>query len=398
MKVLVYAHRLEVGGTQTNAIELSAALRDNHEIDTVFFATPGPMTKLIEDKRLRFVEAPDAYIHPSFARMNSLRNLVRAEKPDVIHVWDWWQYLDALYAVYLPMGVPVVVTDMMMTINRILPKQIPITFGIPELVDQAKSAGWKKAQLLVPPVDTRLNAPNLIDSNHFRKKYSIKKPDITLVIVSRLANWMKSESLIRSIEAVRLLGRSLPLRLLIVGDGAARSKLELLAAQANDELNRDAVILTGALIDPRPAYDAADIVIGMGGSALRGMAFGKPVIIVGEQGFSAPLTPETAESFYYKGIYGLGDGSLDNSGLISDIRNFAEKSEELKTIGDFSRQFVCQNFSLDTVSEQLCNILKEAIATPPDYRAIISDSLRSAAIYLRNRYFLIPSRDKHPQK
>lgn len=137
MKIVTFAHRLEVGGTQVNAIDLAAGLRDMHGCDVVFFATPGPLASIVQAKGLRFVPAPDAYIHPSPARMRALRDLVRAEKPDVIHSWDWWQCLDAYYSVHLPWRVPMLTTDMMMTLTRVLPKQVPTTFGTPEMVDIA---------------------------------------------------------------------------------------------------------------------------------------------------------------------------------------------------------------------------------------------------------------------
>ncbi|MBK8185465.1 MAG: glycosyltransferase [Candidatus Competibacteraceae bacterium] len=91
MKILVYAHRLEVGGTQVNAIELATALRDLHGLEVVMFAQPGPMVRLIEEKGLCFLPAPDARFHPSLARMRALSDAVRREKPDLIHAWDWWQ-------------------------------------------------------------------------------------------------------------------------------------------------------------------------------------------------------------------------------------------------------------------------------------------------------------------
>src|SRR5260370_34024897 len=143
---------------------------------------------------------------------------------------------------------------------------------------------------MLPPVDVHRNAPGAVDPAPFRRTYGIEDGDITLVTVSRLAHWMKSESLLRTIDAVRTLGRDLALRFVIVGDGAAQAKLQQRADEVNAELRRSAVILAGALLDPRPAYAAADIGGGMGGSALRGMAFGKTVVIVGERAFSAPLS------------------------------------------------------------------------------------------------------------
>jgi glycosyltransferase involved in cell wall biosynthesis len=153
MKILVFAHRLEVGGTQVNAIELAAALRDLHSYEVVLFATPGPNVKLVEEKGLRFLPAPDARFHPSLRRMIALREAVQRERPDLIHVWDWWQCLEAYYAVHLPMRIPMVVTDMMMGVTRVLPKALPTTFGTPELVDLAKAKGRRCVELLVPSVD-----------------------------------------------------------------------------------------------------------------------------------------------------------------------------------------------------------------------------------------------------
>ena len=55
MKILVFAHRLDLGGSQVNAIELAATLRDRYGHDVVLFATPGPSVKLADEQRLRFL-------------------------------------------------------------------------------------------------------------------------------------------------------------------------------------------------------------------------------------------------------------------------------------------------------------------------------------------------------
>ncbi len=388
MKILVFAHRLEVGGTQVNAIELTAALRDTHGQEVLLFATPGPMVNLAEEKGLRFLPAPAADAHPSLRRMRALGEVIRRETPDLIHVWDWPQCLDA-YAAYLKHRIPMVVTCMSMMVPRMLPKAVPTTFGTPELLDYARAAGRTRLKLVLPPVDVRLNAPHAVDAQPFRAKFCIEDGDLVLVTVGRLVEWMKAESLRRTIDAVRTLGRHLPLRFVIVGDGTSRAELERLARETNSELGRTAVILTGALLDPRPAYAAADVVVGMGGSALRGMAFGKPVVVVGERGFSAPFTPETANSFYYKGIYGLGDGSSSNSRLISDIRVLAQRRDEFREVGDFARKFVLRHFSLDSVSAQLNEFLGVAVKEVPGFHVAAADGVRTAAIVMGQK--LVPN-------
>lgn len=389
MKILIFSHQLEFGGGLVNAIELAAALRDLHGQEVVFFATSGPMAKLVEEKGLRFFPAPAAQFHPSLARMRALREVVRRERPDLLHVWEYYQCLDAYYVEHLLMRIPMAVTGMMMTINRILPKMLPTTFGTPELVDRASAAGRRRVKLLLPPVDVHLNAPNIVDPEPFREQYGIQLGDITLVTVSRLSSLddIKFESLSRTIDAVGMLGRELPLRFVIVGDGEVRTELERLAKNTNAKLGRAAVVLTGALIDPRPAYAAADIVVGMGGSALRGMAFGKPVIIVGARGFSAPFTPETSKSFYYKGMYGVGDDGTDNARLVGDIRELAEHPDQLQALGEFSRQFVLNHFSLEKVSAGFAEFCHFAVANQPRFHIAAADGLRTAAVWARERRF-----------
>jgi L-malate glycosyltransferase len=395
MKVLCYAHRLQIGGTQVNAIDLAAGLRDFHGCEVVLFAGGGPMERVVAEKGLRFVQAPDAYLHPSPARMEALRSLVKAERPDVLHAWDWWQGLDAFYAVHLPLGLPLVISDMMHELVGALPTGIPTTFGTPEMVDTARRNGRRNVQLLLPPVDLRHNAPGCVEKHDFCRKFGLTEAYRNVVIVSRLGAWLKSESLIRSIEAIRLAGTSLGLRLVIVGDGEVRPRLEELAQRVNGEIGRHAIVLTGALVDPRPAYSAADIVIGMGGSALRALAFAKPLIVVGERGFSKPFGPTTASDFLYSGMYGLGDGTTGGDRLAAQLAALPKDRLALETLGSFGRQFVEQHFALDTVCRQLHEILCAAATNRINVWRRLTEAARTSAVYLRERRFRYPSRDRH---
>ncbi len=203
--------------------------------------------------------------------MAALREHVRKDRPDIIHAWDWSQCLDAYFGVHVPMGVPVAVTDMLMHVNRVLPKGLWTTFGTPELVDIARGSGRARVQLLVPPVDVHLNARGAVQEGTFREQYGVLDEELLIVTVSRLDPSMKQDSLLRTMAVVRELAHRLPVRFLLVGDEDARRVLERTAAEYNVSVGRECIALTGAILDTRPAYAAADIVVGMGGSALRGM-------------------------------------------------------------------------------------------------------------------------------
>ena len=76
------------------------------------------------------------------------------------------------------------------------------------------------------------------------------------------------------------------------------------------------------MLDPRPAYAAADIVIGMGGSSLRGMAFGKPTIVVGI-GSSRRFFSRDERPLLHYGLYGEVPLHSENDALVEQIRRLA---------------------------------------------------------------------------
>jgi glycosyltransferase involved in cell wall biosynthesis len=171
--------------------------------------------------------------------------------------------------------------------TSLLPRLVVTTFGTPEFVDWAKHDGRLVVRCLPPPIDLAQNRMAAVSGSEFRKQQGLGDEDVLLVTVSRLHQQLKGESLVRSVNAVSRLAEAFPVRFCIVGDGDLRPKLEALASDVNHRLQRTVVQVVGPMLDPRPAYAAADIVIGMGGSALRAMAFSKALVIVGADGFAA---------------------------------------------------------------------------------------------------------------
>lgn len=394
MKLLVFGHRLEIGGTQTNAIELAAELRDRHGFDIVFHAAPGPMLSLIETRGLRFDPAPDVRFHPAPERVRALRTLVRRFRPDLIHAWDWWQGLEAYAGVHLPWGMPLLVSDMMMSFTRVLPHAIPTTFGTEATLASAVGAGFRHASLLLPPVDVVHNSPGSVDGADFRRTFDIGPDEILAVSVSRLSHIMKSEPIEHTIGAVASVAASRPLTFVIVGDGEAREKLSRLAETTNRALGRRAIVLAGAMIDPRPAYAAADVVLGMGGSALRGLAFRKPLIVLGEKGYARLFTPDAVGAFAGAGFY--GSGGTDPDALVRTLAQLSDSPPLRALLGAFGRSFVVDHHGIAAVGRRLAAECRAACLVRPGRTQQIADAARTTAIYLRELRFSIASRDATP--
>lgn len=388
MKVLVYAHRLEIGGTQTNAIELAARLRDSHGHSIVFHATPGPACELAEARSLDVVPAPDTDRHPSPARFRALERLVKAERPDLVHVWDWPQCFDSYASTQLLRQVPTLCTVMGMVVPSFIPRHLDTTFGTELLRDEARRKRIGRADLLEPPVDVEFNAPGRVDPHAVLATWGVRPEGTVLAIVSRLVDWMKLEGVVEAIRAVDQLEPTRKLTLLIVGDGPARPDVEKLAHSVNTRHGREVIVVPGPLADPRPAYAAADIMLGMGGSALRSMAFAKPLLVLGERGFSAVLDESTLPLFLHQGFYGVGDGSPP--ALLDQLGGLLGRPADWSALGQLGRQVVERRFSLDAAAARLNSYYAATSTRQGQPVRAIGEAVRTAAMVLGRA--LVPSR------
>jgi glycosyltransferase involved in cell wall biosynthesis len=343
VRVLVYPHTLDVGGSQLNAIELAAAIRDRGH-GAVVYARPGPLLDRVHELGLRFVEPPAARRRPSPSIARHLYDLVRRERIDVVHAYEWPSTVEAFYGPRLLGNRAVVGTVLSMAVAPFLPATLPLIVGTAQIAAATPRTGGPM-HVLEPTVDTELNHPG-IDGAAFRAAHGLDGGPPLAVVVSRLVPDLKQEGLERTVDAVDVLGDGFPVQLAIVGGGPAHADLRARADRVNARLGRRAVLLTGELLDPRPAYAAADLVIGMGSSILRGMAFAKPAVVLGEAGFSEVLTPDSIETFLWQGFYGLGDGDTDPNRLADQIRSVLGDAARRDALARFAHDVVRRRFAL----------------------------------------------------
>jgi glycosyltransferase involved in cell wall biosynthesis len=205
-----------------------------------------------------------------------------------------------------------------------------------------------------PTVDTEANHPGFPDRS-FRSRFGIEANAPIILLVSRIATHVKLEGILRTVDAVAELPVGYGARLVIVGDGDARAAVERRAEQSNDRLGERRVIVAGAMVDPRPAYAAADVVVGMQGSAMRGLAFAKPTIIIGAGGFSRIVDETSFPWFMEHGFSGVASGSL--AGLLTDQLTALLGDRSLrKELGQFGRSAACNDLSLAASAELLESI------------------------------------------
>lgn len=388
MRILVYPHDLGVGGSQLNAIELAGAVaRLGHHV--AVFGAPGPLTQRIDELGLDFIASPTPRRRPSPAVLRSLTAAVRTHGFDVLHGYEWPPALESwLVARRLGSRTVSTATVMSMAVADFLPRTVPLLVGTEQIAAVERAAGRDQVAVLEPPVDLALNNPEQCgDLGGFLARWSIDKSALTIVMVTRLARELKAEGILTAIDAVGGLAESgRRAQLVIVGDGPAHDEVRERAAAVNSRCGTGTVVLTGELLDPRPAYAAADIVLGMGGSALRAMAFAKPLIVQGERGFWRPLTPATAAGFRWTGWYGIGlDPAAGRSALLDALTPLLDSPALRAERGAFSLEAV-QDFSLEHAAHLQLHQYELALATTAGSGRSAIDTCRTSIRY--GRYFI----------
>lgn len=382
MKVLVYPHDLEIGGSQINAIELAAAVAAQGD-EVIVFGYPGTLVSYIEELGLDFVTAPRPRRRPSPTTVLALRKIVRERQIDVLHGYEWPPALECWLAAGLTRKRSIG-TVMSMSVADFLSFSVPLIVGTDQIAAAERESGRKRVATLEPPVDLSLNSPTF-DSGvaEFREQWDIDPATPTVVMVSRLSAQLKLEGVLAAIDAFGEMSAISPVQLVIVGDGPARDTVRSRAQTVNNRVP-GTIVLTGAAADPRPAYAAADLSLGMGGSALRACAFGNPVVVQGEQGYWQLLDAESVDEFLWSGWYGVGTGSATGSRLLIQILTpLLHDAIRLKELGEFAMGVVSQRFSLTEAAAKQQFYYEDALTVTTPWGLRIIDALRSVARYAR---------------
>ncbi len=393
MRILVYPHELAIGGSQINAIDLAATMRDlGHE--AIIYGQRGPLVDYVtEEKGLPFVAAHELRYRPAPTRIAQLARLVRREQIDLVHAYEWPPCLDAYYGAHLLLGVPVVATVLSMGFTPLIPTTVPLLMGTYELAADVAGRWPGRVGVMEPPIDTAKDHPGN-DGRAFRQRQGVRDDEILVVSVSRLSVDLKLDALKDVIDAVGALGAHAPVRLILVGDGDAADELARRAAAVNEAVGRVVVELAGPLMDPRAAYAAADIVAGMGSSALRAMAHAKPVVVQGEHGFARLFDEQSAEQFLWAGFYGLGPGGSAAAQVEAAIAPLLTDPARRRRLGDQGRELVVERFSLAAAARRVLDLYEETLLRPATRGASWAQGVRVGARAAGNEIRIHDPRDK----
>jgi glycosyltransferase involved in cell wall biosynthesis len=375
VKIIVYTHSMEIGGSQLNAIEIGEAVQAlGHEV--LLVAEDGALAITAERLGLEQVRVSNHRSRPSPRVMSLLCKLVRDRRIDVVHGYEWPPVIDGWLGPHRRFGTPVVATVMSAAVAPFIAKSIPLVVGTETLAQRCRASGYRRVDLIEPPVNIHANSPDF-DAADFRQKYGLPSDTLLICVVCRLARELKLEGLLAACRVVAdLVAEGSNVRLAIAGDGPVRAEVEAEAGRANARAGTNAVVLTGSLDDPRPAYASADIMLGMGGSALRALSFGKPLIVQGEAGFWRLCDEGSVGFFLQHGWYGVAEGPPGDAALRAALLPLLGSAQTRRRLGAFGRKLIVDRFSLEAAARVQLDIYQQAIdakvrATPAEiYRCV----------------------------
>lgn len=366
LSVVIGLEGLALGGCPINALDLGRALRERGHQVNVFAVDEDVRVSLIPYARQ---SGFDVELLPTragtAARARQIRRFAGQHDADVVHVFAPWLGSAAAIAMGSRRRGIAVVTNWMMNNVRYVPRRTPMVVGTRSMQQDAQEWHAGRVWLMEPPVDVSGELAGRDGARAFRTEHGVGDEDIAAVIVGRVDSHMKAEGIRNAIGAVAALD-SPNLRLILVGDGNAFDEIQREAEGVNKQLGRSAVIMTGAIYDPRPAYAAADITLAMGGSALRSLTHGKPLIVLGENGFARQFGPDTVDYFVQYGYYGneIIDRPVDLlRSILAQLLDAGRRAE----LGEFGREFVQSRFALDLTAERLDGIYRRELSEVGDW-------------------------------
>lgn len=373
MRILVCYPWLSLGGAPNTSMTLARGLKNlGHD---VFFFTK---SDTIHETRLReagieTITAPHHPFLPSMDLLNLkaykiLNDALQKYSIDVVHAFHHHSYLLSLFAAPR-MNIPVVFTAVWFLFARPFPAYPGrVIFVAKEFLDQGAPLfrGCPREMIVLPNrIDLDEFYPG-IDYTDFSAERNLPDSPWKIAFMSRIVS-IKMGSLRNAVEAVRILAsRRRDVLLGIAGDGALFHELRKICEGVNNDLGREVIRLLGPVEDPARFLSWSDIVLGIGRSAIEGMACGKPTLIVGENGFAGVVEPEKVEELQYHNFAGRNvKSAVDPLKLADAIDLIMNDKSKRDFLSDFARRYAMENYEYMAGARRLEKVYRDALSDPP---------------------------------
>lgn len=372
LRVLMLVDALNIGGTETHVLNIAKKLMDMG-IYVVVATSGGPMEVVMRSYGIKVIKIPidSDYISnkKKFGMIKILKTIIDEEKINVIHchLFASMQLASELYRMY---KIPYVVTihglfypnNIFYSTCMQASKVIAVSKPVKEMLYNKLGDKIGDKIVIIPNGIGR----DLINNSHrdidIRKELNISRSASILCYCSRL-DWNKTNvARVLLFSFTQLLEDYSNLHLIVVGDGPGRESLEKEAQVINEMADRNVVHMVGAKVDVIPYYLESDIIIGTARVALEGMMCKKPVIAIGNQGYTG-IVDESRKDIQLDMYFGDHDALAkpNVTNLVKDIKQLLKNKAKTSRIGRWGKSWCEKMFDIDNCVKELVKIYTNAL-------------------------------------
>jgi glycosyltransferase involved in cell wall biosynthesis len=195
------------------------------------------------------------------------------------------------------------------------------------------------------------------------------KPRVDIVMLSRMRG-EKTRGILLAIDTVKQLYlRGHAVRLMIYGEGRDLYRVRQHAQRVNQELHADTVVLAGTTDAPWQVFSQCDIALGVGRSAWEAMACGKPTVVMGQEGFSGWVCPDSLETLMRHNFTARGLSLSSDPGEIAALLTpLCESEQTRKDVGRYGLKVVREHYDVKRGAVQLESLIGKLVAKGPSNR------------------------------
>jgi len=363
MRVLHVIDNLEVGGTETQMVQMAQRLASSVDLMTVAtLRAGGPLTDQLKDAGIQIIEFPKRRTMLSFQAAYQLIRMawfIRREKIDVVHAHDLWANLMAIPAARLARA-PVVISSQrnlatlwwytplrkrFIRYVHLLANHVVVnSMAVKRLMENEFRIPAERLRVLNNGVDFERFSKSGIDRQTLFPTIGLNSK--LIVNVANMNTEVKGHAVL--IEAAKeICAGSSDVYFALIGDGPLRPHLE---SRVREIGLQDCFRFLGRRRDIPEILSCADLFVlpsfaeGLPNSVLEAAAAGLPVIATQVGGI-----PEIIEH----GASGLLVPPGDKQALVAAVRQFLKDPPFAARLGRAGQQRVRSRFSFDSVIAQL---------------------------------------------
>ncbi len=372
LRVLMLIDALNIGGTEMHVLEIARKLVKLGAY-VVIGTSGGPLEEVFKHYGLKVIKIPFTSDYISNKNIMGLikltKEIIDREEINLLHC-HLFASMRLGNDIYRSYKIPYIVTlhglfypnDILFNSCINASKIIAVSEPVKNLI-QLKLGSRIRGEILVLPNGIDIN--NFYyqhTSKDFKKSLSIPEDSQIVTYCSRL-DWGKTiaaESFI--FGCYQLMVANSHLCAVIVGDGADKDLITREADILNKMLKRKAFHVIGATFNVLPYYQNAVVVVGTARVALEAMSCGKPVIGVGNQGYTGIIDPESM-SKQWNMYFGDHDAleKPDALTIAEDLKTLLLNSKKCETLGKWSRNWCKEKFDSQLIVKSILDLYEEVL-------------------------------------